>query len=157
MILLIVVIAFIFSMIPSNIVNASAGAGSSYVEEILSDLSSSPFGGQSTVAVSESGFTGQIGMQWGLGSGVFLLIIGSIIIMVAGVLELMGNRMFFIPRGSVMKQPAGYQPLQAPQVPPPQPPRQPPPKTPSGGSFCPKCGTKLESGAKFCGKCGNKM
>jgi hypothetical protein len=162
MIILLAVIAFIFSLIPSDLITAGGGASSSYVGQILGALSSSPFGGQSTVTVAESGFTGQIGLAWGLGTGLLMLITGSIILIVAGVLEVIGNRMFFIPRGSMMKQPKGYQPPQAPQIPPQQPPRQPPvqqppPKKPAGKNFCPKCGAQLPPGAKFCDKCGNKM
>jgi len=65
------------------------------VEEILGSISGAPFGGQKTIPVYESGVSGQISFQWGLGLGGQLLLVAAIILLVAGIIEIIAKTSFF--------------------------------------------------------------
>ncbi len=65
------------------------------VEEILGSISSAPFGGQKTIPVYESGVSGQISFQWGLALGGQLLLVAAIILLVAGIMEIIAKTSFF--------------------------------------------------------------
>jgi membrane protease subunit (stomatin/prohibitin family) len=151
-ILIIILIVAIGSIVPS--IAVGSGTISNYLQNVINPIISSPFGGQSTTSISESGITAQINTQWGLGSGAWLLLIAGIIMLVAGILELMAKTQFFATKIPL----PGQGPARMPVQPPPTPPqKQEPPKDKSKGNFCTGCGAKLEENSTFCVKCGKKI
>jgi hypothetical protein len=159
-IIIIIVIAAIGSLIHSSSV---AGAGEEVektLEDVLKSVSGSPFGGEKTFNIPniEDGIV-PLKIQWGLGIGAILLLLSAIILIVAGVLEILANTQFFatkIPVGKQVKQPptTSGPPVQQPESEPPQKNQ----KTSSETvSFCPECGEKLEKDALFCPECGKKL
>jgi len=159
-ILLIVAILAIGSIIPSDAVAGSEAGGS--IGEILSSISSSPLGNQKTFLLSIEGVSIPLQMRWGLGLGAQLLLISGIIILMAGILEIMANTIFFQPKTPVAmphKKPTMVQ-QQQPSVVSQQPPTHPmqmPSQDAPGVNFCPECGGKIDEGAEFCGGCGAKL
>jgi len=83
----------------------AAESGSVDVGEILGGISSSPFGGQKTIPMSDisSGVDGQVSLRWGLGLGGFLLMVAGIILIVSGVIEIAANTQFF--EGKMVEKP----------------------------------------------------
>ena len=165
-ILIIVVVAALGSIVPASMFGGT-GIGST-MSEILSSISGSPLGNQVTYSIPLDGSTELFSMQWGIGLGLTLLLIGAIIFIISGILEILANTQFFatkIPLPGQAPLPMQYQPPLVPQQPPAQqqpvpPPPQAPPEKPKGKSktkFCDKCGNKLEENATFCVKCGNKI
>ena len=160
-ILILILIYAIASVVPS--IGEQSGA-STYLRDIINPITSSPFGGQSTTTITDLGLTAQINLQWGLGSGAWMLLIAGIIMIIAGVLELMSKTQFFAPKTPLPgKGPMGIQPpqptvtQQPPAVQPAPPPQKKPPKKKSKDNFCPECGEKLLPNATFCVKCGKKL
>ncbi|MCK4827265.1 hypothetical protein KA005_66660, partial [bacterium] len=112
-ILILIVIIALGSIIPSEAVGGSAtGNGMS---DILSSISSSPFGGQKTFYISYQSINIPLLMQWGLGLGAQLLLMAGIIILVAGILEFSANTQFFTPK---LLHQASAQPIMPYQQPP---------------------------------------
>ena len=160
-ILILVLILAIGSIVPAM---GEQGGASSYIKEIINPLTSSPFGGQSSSTITDSGLTAQINLQWGLGSGAWMLLIAGIIMIIAGVLELMSKTQFFATKTPLPGKGPARMPPQQPQVAqqpppvqPPPPPQKKPPKGKTGGTFCPECGEKLLPNTTFCVKCGKKL
>jgi hypothetical protein len=157
-IIIVIVIAAMSSFIPS--VSPTGDTGTNYAQDILNSIADSPFGGESNTVISESGVSGQINFQWGLGIGIWLLLIAGIILLIAGILELMSKTQFFATKMPLPGQVQPSMPGQQPPVPPTQPPadkKKAPPKGKSKATFCGECGTKLEENATFCVKCGKKL
>jgi hypothetical protein len=161
-ILILVAIMAMGSVIPTTPVEADTETN--YAQDILGSISSSPFGGQTTTYVSETGITGQIDVQWGLGLGGWLLLIAGIIIIVAGILEIIARTQFFttkIPLKSKVTPGAQIPPSQ--QAVPPDQTKQTSskekvqPKAKEKGVFCTECGGKLKKNATFCVNCGMKV
>lgn len=156
-VIIILVGVVLVGMIFSNLM----GGVSDYfdVKAVVDSVSSSPFGGNTVVPVSVSGVNGLINLQWGLGLGAQLLLISGIILLIAGVLEIIANTPFFatkIPIGGHV--PPGMPVQQPPVVPhPPAAPQPPPPQAITKTKFCPECGAKLEEEATFCSECGKKL
>jgi len=161
------ILILILIMAMGAIVPSSAGGDETtpYITDILGSISGSPFGGETTVSVTESNVNAQIGVQWGLGLGIWLLLIASIILIIAGILEFMAKSQFFVtktplPGQAPPKMPV-YSPPVAQQTPPPQQAQPPQKKTsPKGkakGKFCTGCGKKLKENATFCTNCGKKL
>jgi len=127
-----------------------AGGDDLPFDDILNSISGSPLGGQETfnIVVEEEDVSVSVPlkMSWGLGFGAQLLIFGSIILIVAGVMEMMANTQFFIT-----KIPVGM-PLVKPGK------KQSKKKSKSKTSFCPECGAKLGGEDDlFCPECGTKL
>ena len=157
-ILLIVVILAISSIIPSDAIAGSEAGGS--IGEILSSISSSPLGNQKTFLLSIEEVSISLQMRWGLGLGAQLLLISGIIILMAGILEIIANTQFFETKIPLKKHKKAQVQQQQPPVVPQQPPTQPmqmPSQDAPGVNFCPECGGKIDEGTEFCGGCGAKL
>jgi len=158
-VIIILVGVVLVGMISSNLM----GGVSDYfdVKAVFDSVSSSPFGGNTVVPVSVSGVNvGLINLQWGLGLGAQLLLGSGIILLIAGVLEVIANAQFFatkMPMGGSV--PPKMLPVQQPPVVPhpPAAPQPPPPQAITKTKFCPECGAKLEEKATFCDECGKKL
>jgi hypothetical protein len=160
--LIVIAILAMASIIPS-LIPAELSEGTSYVEDILGSLSAAPFGGEaSTVITIEDMVNGQVDLQWGLGSGGWMLLLAGIMIIIAGVLELMSKTQFFatkVPLGT--KIPKGAKmpptPTAAPAKETKKAPKQKSKKGKDKGGFCTECGGKLDENGTFCVKCGKKI
>ena len=161
-ILILVPILIIGTIVPP-LVQEQFSDASPYIQNLIGPIAKSPFGGQSTASIDVTGGSAMISLQWGLGLGAWMLLIAAIIMIIAGVLELMSKTQFFATKTPLPgKGPMGMQPPQPPvaqQPPPVQPvpaPQKKPPKKKSKDKFCPECGEKLLPTATFCVKCGKK-
>ena len=158
-ILILIAIMAIGSVIPTSPVEASAGTN--YAQDILSSISNSPFGGQSSTYITiEGSIGGEVNVQWGLGLGGWLLLIAGIIIILAGILEFISKTQFFatkiplkgqMPRGMKISLPQQTRPL------PKKPKNSKKGKDKKKAIFCTECGVQLEENATFCVKCGKKV
>ena len=92
-IIIILAVIMALGMIPFG--SVAGGNVDATVEEILGSISSAPLGGQKTIPVYESGVSGQISFQWGLGLGGQLLLVAAIILLVAGIMEIIAKTSFF--------------------------------------------------------------
>ena len=162
-ILIVVLIMAMGAIVP----NDTAGEGSGkYITDILNSITSSPFGGETSATVTESGVTANISVQWGLGLGIWLLLIASIIMIISGILEFMAKSQFFVTKTPLPGQVPPKMPHQPPvvqQAPPPPPPQklqkaeeQKGKKGKSKGKFCTGCGKELNDDTTFCTNCGKK-
>ena len=97
-VIIILAVIMALGMIPFG--SVADGNADATVEEILGSISSAPFGGQKTIPVYESGVSGQILFQWGLGLGGQLLLVAAIILLVAGIMEIIAKTSFFKERVS---------------------------------------------------------
>ncbi len=97
-VIIILAVIMALGMIPFG--SVADGNVDATVEEILGSISSAPFGGQKTIPVYESGVSGQILFQWGLGLGGQLLLVAAIILLVAGIMEIIAKTSFFKERVS---------------------------------------------------------
>ena len=97
-IIIILAVIMALGMIPFG--SVADGNADATVEEILGSISSAPFGGQKTIPVYESGVSGQISFQWGLGLGGQLLLVAAIILLVAGIMEIIAKTSFFKEKAS---------------------------------------------------------
>jgi len=79
-------------MIPGG---SSGFGGGNYVSDLLKSISSSPMAGEYSFTINEANVTGDVTAKWGLGPGAVLLLISGIIFIVAGVLEIVANKVFF--------------------------------------------------------------
>jgi len=163
-ILIVVVIMAIGSVMSS--IKLEGDTGTNYVQSFLGPISSSPFGGQTTTDITESGITGKVDVQWGLGLGGWLLLIAGIIMIIAGIFEIISKTQFFatkipLPGQALPRTPTRQSPLV--RAPPPIPPQQPSsqkqvlPSDKSNVKFCTECGAKLDENATFCIECGKKL
>jgi hypothetical protein len=146
------------------------------VDDFLRPIASSPFGGGTTQTVNNG--TATVTLSWGLGIGVWLMVVSAVLLFVAGGLAI-SHDYAFLPRWyaegykseeewAAAKTAAG----EAPPVPPPgeegapfapatQPPDQvaQPPEVPEMMSrpTCANCGASFEPGATVCGVCGSPL
>lgn len=116
-VIIILAVIMALGMIPFG--SVADGNANATVEEILGSISSAPFGGQKTIPVYESGISGQILFQWGLGLGGQLLLVAAIILLVAGIMEIIAKTSFFKERVSdkskkVKPEKSSEEPLEAP-------------------------------------------
>ncbi len=154
-IFLLILIMAIGSMVDSSsLLPSDASQGDNYATEIISSFTSSPWGGEKSIAVSEQNVQGSIYMKWGLGSGAYLLIFSGVIMLFAGILEVIDNKQFFQPKTPITKNKKEKKIIEE---------KTPPKQTETSASpivedvFCPQCGTKLGKDTKFCTNCGYKM
>ena len=68
------------------------------VEQIFGSVTSSPLGGQKTVYLTSLGESGQISINWGLDLGGQLLILSSIMLIIAGIIEIFANSDFYLEK-----------------------------------------------------------
>jgi hypothetical protein len=163
--ILIVIAILAMASIISSLIPPELSTGTEYVEDILGSISDAPFGGQSTTFITlEDMIDGQVNVEWGLGSGGWMLLSAGIVMIIAGILELMSKTQFFttkIPLKS--KMPKGMQMPPTPKITPSkekETKKTPEKKSKKGkdkGAFCPDCGEKLDENATFCVKCGKKV
>jgi len=92
---IIIILAVIMALGTIPFGSVAGGNVDSTVEEILGSISSAPLGGQKAIPVYESGVSGQISFQWGLGLGGQLLLVAAIILLVAGIMEIIAKTSFF--------------------------------------------------------------
>ncbi len=90
--IIIFIIIMALSMIPFESF-ADVGDASVDINEIVGDISSSPFGGQRIVSIPDA--DGQIELQWGYSLGGYLLLISGIILVISGIMEVIANTTFF--------------------------------------------------------------
>lgn len=83
-------------LIPANLVGEENV--DNYGAEIVSSISSKPFGGSKEIVISEDNFTGYFSLDWGLKTGGQMLIFSGIIFIAAGVFLFASNSVFFEPR-----------------------------------------------------------
>jgi len=108
-ILIIIAIILLSSFAVSSIsgLSGEAGdAGSEIIVDVMNALSSSPGGGQESIAVQTEGISGQIDMQWGLGLGGTLLLAAGLILVIAGIMEPVAKTSFFetkVPEKKLLK------------------------------------------------------
>ena len=117
-VIIILAVIMALGMIPFG--SVADGNADATVEEILGSISSAPFGGQKTIPVYESGVSGQISFQWGLGLGGQLLLVAAIILLVAGIMELIAKTSFFKEKASdkskkLKPKKSPEEPLEAPK------------------------------------------
>jgi hypothetical protein len=117
-VIIILAVIMALGMIPFG--SVADGNADATVEEILGSISSAPFGGQKTIPVYESGVSGQISFQWGLGLGGQLLLVAAIILLVAGIMEIIAKTSFFKERASdkskkLKPKKSPEEPLEAPK------------------------------------------
>jgi len=91
-IIIIIIIIIALSMIPFESM-VDTGDASINVDEVISEISGSPFGGQKIVTIPE--VNGQVELQWGLGFGGILLLLSGLIMIIAGLVENYANVHFF--------------------------------------------------------------
>jgi len=128
---------------------SSNSGSSSYVPDLLKQISSKPFGGEYPFQINVQNVTGDVNVKWGIGSGAVLVLVSAIFFLVAGILEIVDNKEFFEPKTRVEKSLFGRR--KPPVV------QQPPPQNIPKPRFCPECGNTLEERATFCPKCGTKL
>lgn len=90
-IVILIAITMMGAFIPSDI--ASESGDDINIGNIFEGLSTSPLGGESSLTVS--GTSGQIDLRWGLGFGGILLLLAGTIFIIAGILEIAANTIFF--------------------------------------------------------------
>lgn len=94
------IVVFVVIMILANILPMMAPVGSTGEFEFSSTvnaMASAPFGGEKTVLLQDVP-GGQVYLKWGFGLGLYLLLFAGIILIVAGVMELVARSTFFEQR-----------------------------------------------------------
>lgn len=66
------------------------------VFQTINTISSSPFNGQQTVTLAD--VSGSVSLEWGFGVGIYLMLIAAIILIMAGLLEIVAHASFFDER-----------------------------------------------------------
>lgn len=103
-VILLVVIMSIGYLIPQSFSMQGSTESSNYIIEMLGSISSSPMGGEKEIIlpVSED-VSGYVGVTWGLGLGAYLLVFGGIIMLIAGIIEVIADKDLFQPKESSKK------------------------------------------------------
>jgi hypothetical protein len=94
-IILIIIIIFSIGIVIENYPIGDLGPE---VEQIFGSITSSPLGGQKTVYLTSLGESEQISINWGLDFGGQLLILSSIMLIIAGILEIFANSDFYLEK-----------------------------------------------------------
>lgn len=94
-IILIIIVIFSIGIVIENYPIGDLGPE---VEQIFGSITSSPLGGQKTVYLTSLGESEQIGINWGLDFGGQLLILSSIMLIIAGILEIFANSDFYLEK-----------------------------------------------------------
>jgi hypothetical protein len=103
-IVILIAIAMMGALISSEI--ASESDDNINIGNMFSGFSTSPFGGESSFTISETG--DQIDLQWGLGLGGILLLLSGVVFIIAGILEIAAKTMFF--EGKTFEKPRKQKP-----------------------------------------------
>lgn len=95
-----IIVILIFIMFLGSVAAEMAKnmTGSYDVGSVFNSLSGSPLGGQESINIMQSGVSGRLDLQWGLGSGGMALLFAGIILFIAGILEIIGKTEFFKPK-----------------------------------------------------------
>ncbi|MFW6122111.1 MAG: Vps62-related protein [Petrotogales bacterium] len=86
------IIVIILGVIIPLVSVANVG-GNFDLSEAVNAISSSPFGGEKTIPLSDS--NGQISLQWGLESGLLFLLYSGIILIISGIMEIVADTTLF--------------------------------------------------------------
>jgi len=161
-ILILIAIMAIGAIIPSDI--AGNNEASESISNIIKSVSNSPFGNEQTFNIDVGdGLYAPLKTSWGLGTGAWLLLIGGVVMIIAGILEKSAKTQFFntkIPMKSPISP--GLQ-IHPSQVAPTPTQTQSPSKQKTllkrkhKDTFCTECGGKLQENATFCVRCGKKV
>lgn len=156
-ILILIVMMAIGTFIPSDIAGDDTVSGS--ITNILTSVSSSPFGNEQTFNIDVGeGLYAPLKMSWGLGTGAWFLLIGGIVLILAGILEKIAKTQFFTTKIPLPGKTKGQKPQKPSQ---PQSSttqkKQKQKKAKSKDNFCAQCGSKLEENATFCINCGKNL
>jgi len=159
-ILLIIVLFAIGGIVGDAMGDTGGDGGDLPFDDIINSISGSPFGGEETfnIAVEEEdvSISVPLKMSWGLGLGAQLLIFGGIILIVAGVMEMLANTQFFVTKTPVGAPKMPAQPTAT--MPPAKTGKKAKKKSKSKTSSCPECGAKIEGEDDlFCPECGSKL
>jgi hypothetical protein len=158
-IIILVVISVLGMFIPSDIAGNDAASGS--ITNILNAVSNSPFGNEQTFNIDiGGGLSAPLKMSWGLGLGAWLLLIGGIVLILAGIIEKMAKTQLFdtkTPRPGKEGQAVQKHQQTAEPSSPKTEKKQKHKKSKHKDNFCSQCGSKLEENATFCINCGNKF
>jgi len=153
---IIILIAGLFlaaSQIPGS---QGSGGATDYLSDVMGSITSSPFGGEKIISETGTSLGDiNINMQWGLGIGAYLLLFSGIILLIAGILSVVKNKVFFEPKTPIQKpKKEKIKKEKKSQTEKPLPPKK---EKESKSNFCGKCGTEVAEGEKFCSKCGEKI
>jgi hypothetical protein len=94
-IILIIIVIFSIGIVIENYPIGELGPEA---EQIFGSITSSPLGGQKTVYLTSLGESEQVSIKWGLDFGGQLLILSSIMLIIAGILEIFGNSDFYLEK-----------------------------------------------------------
>jgi hypothetical protein len=105
--MLIIIVLVVALMLIGNLAGLSTEMGSgsdSFIVELINEISNNPAGGTYSSQNIIPEVSGDISFQWGLGDGAMFLIYGGIIILVAGILEVVARKEFFQPKTPYKKE-----------------------------------------------------
>lgn len=97
-VILIIIIALMLINNLAGIAPSEDSGDGNFIVDLLSRISGNPTGGTYSVQDVFPDATGDISFQWGLGSGAIYLIVSGIILLVAGILEIIAKKEFFQPK-----------------------------------------------------------
>ncbi len=90
------ILVFILLLAPLIPMFAPASVkGNADVQSAMKAVSASPINGQSTMQVAEDMGGGSVHLTWGFGIGAFLLLFAGILLLLAGLIELVAHAQFF--------------------------------------------------------------
>lgn len=95
LLVLLMALGFIVPQVPGE---GMEGSGN-YISDLFGSISSTPWSGSKEIVLSISDeASGYINVNWGLGLGSYLLLFGGFVILFAGILEIITNKIFFEPK-----------------------------------------------------------
>jgi hypothetical protein len=143
-IVIIVAVSSIASLASGTAVSVSQGSVPPETDAVFKTVSASPLGGAWQGPLGGYSF---VALSWGLGLGAWLLILGGIIRIIAGIAMLASApgdaQAITQPQNQVIVQQYPYSQYQ-------QPPEQ-------GTEVCAKCGMPVDGTSTFCNGCGNRV
>lgn len=142
-IVIIIAISSISSMASGTAISVSQGSVPPETDAVLKTVSASPLGGAWQGPLGGYSF---VALTWGLGLGAWLLILGGIIRIIAGIAMLAsspGSTQVAQPQNQVIVQQYPYSQYQQPQQ--------------QGTEVCAKCNMPVDGTSMFCNNCGNRV
>jgi hypothetical protein len=109
-VILVIIIALMLINNLSGIAPSASSGGDNFIVNLLSQISSNPTGGSYSAQNVFPGVNGDISFKWGLGSGAICLITAGIILLIAGILEIVAKKDFFQPKVPEIQKTKGKKP-----------------------------------------------